>query len=166
MPLRAIESNPKIARCELLDSNSKMKIYASSKGETNIILYDPMSKIIYDVFKVSVFSSLQLPKRMNLNTGAEVHFLAKDEKRKLSLIKDSIWTVDNPHILKIDANTGKATALKQGKALVQLISNDGKKVKLQTTVFISKLKRVSVDMSKFRYITDVRNNLEYKQEYR
>jgi len=166
MPLRAIESHPMVARCELIENNSKIKIHASSKGESNIIIYDPNTKIIYDVFKVAVFSSLQLPKRINLNLGAEISFLSKDEKRKFHLIKDSTWTVDNPSVLKIDPISGKATTLKEGKALVQLISNDHKKVKLSTNIFVSKLKRVSVDFSKFKYITDVKENINYREEYR
>jgi len=166
MPLRAIESHPMVARCELTENNSKIKIHASSKGESNIIIYDPNTKIIYDVFKVAVFSSLQLPKRININLGAEISFLSKDEKRKFHLIKDSTWTVDNASVFKIDPISGKATALKEGKALVQLISNDHKKVKLSTNIFVSKLKRVSVDSSKFKYITDVKENINYREEYR
>jgi hypothetical protein len=166
LPLRAVESHPKVAKCELIEHNSKIKIIASSRGETNIILFNPESRKIYDVVKITVYSTLAMPETVRLNIGATVELLAKDRARKEYLMQNSEWIVDNPNIVSISAG-GTLTALKEGNAKVYLVSKDGQKEKVSTTIAVSNIKQAEAEgqYSPSR-ITDIRTDQAYKSEYK
>lgn len=165
--LRVVESHPRIAKAELIDDNSKIRIQAYSKGESNIIVFHPKTRKIYDVIKVSVYSTLNLPNKIMLNIGATVSLLNKDENRKSYLIQDSEWIVDNPSILKIDPREGTVIALREGTTKVHLVSKDQRKVKLSTTVQVSRVKKASIDFHKLpKYLTDIKSSPQYEEEYR
>lgn len=166
LKLRAVESHPRVARAELIDQNSKIRIRANSKGETNVILFHPKTMQILDVFQISVYSSLLLPERINLNIGGKINFLKKDENRKLYLSQDSEWISDNPSIVRIDPVEGLAIGLKEGSTKIHLVSKDRKKIKLSTSINVSRVKKINIDRTKLpQYLTDIKSSEMYKSNY-
>lgn len=164
--LRVESSNPRIATVELIDCNSKIKITGNSKGQANIILLDPKSKKIYDVFNINIYSSYNLPEKINLNIGGEIDFFGKDKEKKDILLRDSEWLVENPSILLIKASEGKAFGLKQGTTKIHLISKVTKKEKLVTEVSVGKLSNIEVDLNSVpKYFTDVISDKNFKNFY-
>ena len=167
LKLKAVESHPKVATAELVDSNSHVSIRGLSKGETNIILFHPDTLKIYDVFQITVYSSLILPEKINLNIGGTINFLKKDENRKLYLSQDSIWVSENPQVLKIDPIEGIAFGLAEGITKVHLVSKDGSKFKLTTKVEVSRVKKIDLDRTKIpKYLTDIKDSPYFRAEYR
>ena len=166
LKLKAVESHPKVATGELTNSNSLISIRGHSKGETNIILFDPSSLKIFDVFQISVYSSLIMPEKIFLNVGGTINFLKKDEKRKVYLSQDSEWISDNPQILKIDPVEGVAVALAEGVTKIHLVSKDKTKIKLSTKVEIARVKKINIDRTKIpKYFTDIKESSYYRSEY-
>jgi hypothetical protein len=164
--LRAVESHPRVARAELIDQNSKIRIRANSKGETNVILFHPRTMQILDVFQISVYSSLLLPERINLNIGGKINFLKKDESRKLYLSQDSEWISDDPSTVRIDPVEGVAYGLKEGSTKIHLVSKDRKKIKLSTLINVSRVRKINIDRTKLpQYLTDIKSSEMYKSDY-
>ena len=167
MKLRVVESHPMIAKSELTEFNSQIKIRAYIKGDTNIILFHPETKKIYDVFKISVFNTVLLPERIVLNIGGQVDFLGKDIARKQMLTHDAEWSSDDPNIVKIDPIDGIATGLNEGKTTVHLKSKDKTKLKLSTVIFVEKVRSVQIDKSRLpAFFTDIKTSPYYNNEYR
>lgn len=165
-PLRVVESNPKIAKAELIENNSKIKITAFAKGDTNIIVFHPKNRKIFDVIKISVYSSINLPGKLTLNIGGSVALLDKDESRKLYMMQDSEWVTDNNQILKVDPYSGVITGLREGTTHVHLITKDQKKIKLSTVVQVSEIRKIKIDFDKLpKYLTDIRGSQQYREEY-
>ncbi len=151
----------------MLENNSKIRIHGNGRGEANIVLIDPASKKIFDVFNINVSSSIMLPERLVLNVGAEVDFLKKDEEKRYSIVRDSEWIVDDPNIFKFDEQSGKGVALKEGRTRVHLVSKDLRKEKLATEIFVSRIRRVHVDFSLLpKYFTDIKTDPYYRNEYK
>lgn len=118
------------------------------------------------MFNINVFPSIILPERIVLNIGAEVEFLRKDMEKKIGLEKDSEWIVDDPNILRIDPNTGKGFALREGLTRVHLVSKDLRKEKLATEILVSRVKKISVDFSLLpKYFTDIHSDPYYRAKY-
>lgn len=167
LELRAEISNPNVAQIELLENNSKIKIHGNSKGQANIILIDPISKKIFDVFNINVYPSIILPERIVLNIGAEIDFLKKDEEKRSSIIRDSEWIVDDPNIFKFDEKSGKGIALREGRTKVHLVSKDLRKEKLAAEIIVSRIRRVNVDFTLLpKYFTDIITDPFYRSEYK
>ena len=74
MPLRLVESHPKIAKGELIESNSQIRIKAHNIGSTNIILFHPKTRKIYDVFKINVNKDVTFLQKIVLNLGGTINF--------------------------------------------------------------------------------------------
>lgn len=166
-PITTCESHPNIAKSEIIQLNSILKIKSFQKGETNIILYSPIDRRIYDVFKVNVYESLSLPAQMNLNVGGRIKFLHKDENRRLYLLQDSEWISDDNTIIKIDNLNGEAIGLREGRVKVHLVTKDKKNIKVSTLINVSRIKKVDIDFSVLpKYFTDIKENVNYQTEYR
>jgi Flp pilus assembly secretin CpaC len=56
MTLKAVVSDPDVAKLELIDFNSKLKLKAQNIGSTNIILFHPKSRKIYDIIKLNLYN--------------------------------------------------------------------------------------------------------------
>jgi len=151
----------------LLDNNSKIRIHGNSRGQANIILIDPVTKKVFDVFNINVSPSIILHERIVLNVGAEIDFLKKDEEKRSIIIRDSEWIVDDPKIFKFDEKSGKGIALREGRTRVHLISNDLRKEKLATEIIVSRIKRINVDFSVLpKYFTDIITDPFKRSEYK
>ena len=59
MPLKAFISDPDVAKVELIDFNSKLKLKTQNIGSTNINLFHPESRKIYDIFKLNILYNKQ-----------------------------------------------------------------------------------------------------------
>jgi hypothetical protein len=164
--LRIETSNPRIATVELIDCNSKVRITGNSKGQANIILLDPNTKKIHDVFNVNVYSSFNLPEKIYLNIGGEINFFGKDKEKKEILLRDGKWIIENPSILLIKASEGKAFGLKEGSSKIYLISKSTKKEKLSTEIIVGKLNDIEIDIKSLpKYFTDLKNDPNFREEY-
>jgi len=164
--LRVETSNPRIATVELIDCNSKIRITGNSKGQANIILFDPKTKKIHDVFNVNVYSTFNLPEKIFLNIGGEINFFGKDKEKKEILLRDGEWIIENPSILLIKASEGKAFGLKEGSSKIHLISKSTKKEKLSTEIIVGKLNDIEIDIKSVpKYFTDLKNDPNFRDEY-
>ena len=120
---------------------------------------------IYDVLKITVFSTLRMLDVIRINIGGKINFLNKDLKRKEFLTTNSEWFCDNPDVLKIN-NDGTSIALKEGVAKVYLLSNDKKQEKVSIKVIVSRVKAATLDnIYTPKYITDIKSNKNYKNIY-
>jgi hypothetical protein len=166
LALRVVESHPKVAKCELVEHNSKIKIVAGSKGETNIILFNPDNRKIYDVIKITVYSTLAMPDRLRLNIGATVNLLNKDSSRKEYLTHGSEWVSDTPSVVSVASN-GVLKALKEGQAKVYLVSKDGQKEKISTTIFVTGIRQAEAEGQYLpARLTDIKSDPAYRSEHR
>ena len=120
---------------------------------------------IYDVIKITVFSSLRMPDIIRINIGGKINFLNKDLKRKEYLTNNAEWYCDNTDILRVNKD-GSSVALREGIAKVYLLSNDKKKEKLSITIIVNKVKLATIDNTYIpKYITDIKSNVNYKSTY-
>ena len=166
IPLRLVESHPKIAKGELIESNSQIRIKAHNIGSTNIILFHPKTRKIYDVFKINVNKDVTFLQKIVLNLGGTINFLGKDKERKAMLSKDAEWVSENPSVISIDPYKGEATALSEGTSTIYLRSNDKTKIILTTMVEVSKVKNIVMDKSTIpTSLTDIKSNPNYQSEY-
>ena len=100
LPLKAVVSHPNVANVELIDFNSKLKLKAQNIGYSNIILFHPDSRKIYDVFKLNVVQQTTLLNKIVISVGGSINFFGKDLSKKNELTKKGEWISDNPKIDK------------------------------------------------------------------
>ena len=167
LPLKAVVSHPNIANVELIDFNSKLKLKAQNIGDTNIILFHPESRKIYDVFKLNVVQQTTLLNKIVISIGGNINFFGKDLTKKNELSKKGDWISDNPKILKIDKN-GYGTAINEGEATVFLKEKNSQKIITSTRVLVRKISRVSFDKTKLpKSFSDIKKaGIEYISEYK
>ena len=166
-PLKAIVSHPNIANVELIDFNSKLKIKAQNIGDTNIIIFDPDRRKIYDAFKLNVVQQTTLLNKIVISIGGNINFFGKDLTKKNELTKKGEWISDNPKVLKIDKN-GYGTAINEGEATVFLKEKNSQKIITSTRVLVRKISRVSFDKTKLpKSFTDIKKaGVDYISEYK
>lgn len=82
LPLRAVVSHPNIATVELIDFNSRLRIKAQNMGDTNVIIFHPESRKIYDVFKLNVVQQTSLLNKIVISVGGTINFFGKDLNKK------------------------------------------------------------------------------------
>ena len=167
LPLRAVASHPNIANIELIEYNSKLKIKALNTGYTNIILFHPESRKIYDVFRLSVVQQTTLLNQIVIPIGGSINFYGKDMERKKELMKNNEWISDNTKVVKVDKN-GIGTALNEGEATVILREKNSQKIITSTRILVRKIYRVSFDKTKLpKSFTDIKTNgAQFINEYR
>ena len=167
MPLRAVVSHPNIANVELIDFNSKLKLKAQNIGDTNIILFHPENRKIYDVFKLNVVQQTTLLNKIVISIGGNINFFGKDIPKKNELSKKGEWMSDNPKILKVDKN-GFATAINEGDATVFLKEKNSQKIITSTRVLVRKISRISLDKTKMpKSFSDIKKvGVQYTSEYK
>lgn len=164
--LTVVESNPKVAKAEIINNSSQIRISAYKPGETYIIIYIKGSRKILDVFKVGVESSLSLPSEINLLLGS-VMSLFKNDARKLSYIEnlDAQWVTNDNSIIEIK-NNSQIVALKEGSTKLTLESSNGRSVILSTIVNVSALNSIKLELANVpSYITDKEGHKNYEKEY-
>ena len=167
LPLKAVVSHPNVANVELIDFNSKLKLKAQNIGYSNIILFHPDSRKIYDVFKLNVVQQTTLLNKIVISVGGSINFFGKDLSKKNELTKKGEWISDNPKILKVDKN-GYGTAINEGEATVFLKEKNSQKIITSTRVIVRKIFRVSFDKSKLpKSFSDIKKpGVDYVSEYR
>ena len=166
IPLRLVESHPKIAKGELIESNSQIRIKANNIGSTNIILFHPKTRKIYDVFKINVNKDITFLQKIILNVGGTINFLEKDKEKKQQISKDAEWISENPEVVEINPTTGFAKGLNEGISTIILRSLDKSKVKLTTKVEVRKVKNLVLDKTTIpTSLTDIKDNPNYQSEY-
>ena len=160
LPLRAVVSHPNIANVELIEFNSKLRLRAQNVGETNIILFHPESRKIYDVFKLNVVKQTTLLNKIIISVGGTIDFFGKDINKKRELMRNGEWISDNTKVMKIDKN-GLGTALEEGDATIILKEKNSQKIITSTRVLVRKINRVSFDKMKLpKSFSDIRRNGE------
>ena len=137
IPLRAVVSHPNIANVELLDFNSKMRLKAQNIGDTNIILFHPETRKIYDVFKLNVVQQTTLLNKIVISLGGTINFFGKDLNKKNELMNNGEWMSDNPKVMKID-KSGLGTAMSEGEATIILKEKNSQKILTSTKIFGTK----------------------------
>ena len=167
LPLRAVVSHPNIATVELIDFNSRLRIKAQNMGDTNVIIFHPESRKIYDVFKLNVVQQTSLLNKIVISVGGTINFFGKDLNKKKELMKNGEWISDNNKIMKIDKN-GFGTALNEGEATIILKEKNSQKIITSTKVLVRKIHRVSFDKSKLpKSFSDIRiNGVQFINEYK
>ena len=167
LPLKAVVSHPDVANVELIDFNSKLKLKAQNIGDSNIILFHPDSRKIYDVFKLNVVQQTTLLNKIVISLGGNINFFGKDLSKKNELTKKGEWISDNPKILKVDKN-GYGTAINEGEATVFLKEKNSQKIITSTRVLVRKISKVSFDKTKLpKSFSDIKKSgVEYISEYK
>ena len=167
LPLKAVVSHPNVANVELIDFNSKIKLKAQNIGNSNIILFHPDNRKIYDVFRLNVVQQTTLLNKIVISVGGNINFFGKDLTKKNELTKKGEWISDNPKILKIDKN-GYGTAINEGEATVYLKEKNSQKILTSTRVLVRKISKISFDKTKLpKSFSDIKKSgMEYISEYR
>ena len=167
LPLKAVVSHPNVANVELIDFNSKIKLKAQNIGNSNIILFHPDNRKIYDVFRLNVVQQTTLLNKIVISVGGNINFFGKDISKKNELTKKGEWISDNPKILKIDKN-GYGTAINEGEATVYLKEKNSQKILTSTRVLVRKISKISFDKTKLpKSFSDIKKSgMEYISEYR
>ena len=167
MPLKAVVSHPNIANVELIDFNSKLKLKAQNIGDTNIILFHPENRKIYDVFKLNVVQQTTLLNKIVISLGGNINFFGKDTSKKNELSKKGEWMSDNPKIIKVDKN-GYATAINEGDATVFLKEKNSQKIITSTRVLVRKINKIGFDKIQMpKSFSDIKKTgVEYTSEYK
>ena len=165
-PLRAVVSHPNIANVELIEFNSKIRIKAQNIGDTNIILFHPDSRKIYDVFKLNVVQQTTLLNKIIISIGGTINFFGKDINKKKELMNNAEWISDNSKIMKIDKN-GLGTAINEGEATIVLKEKNSQKIITSTRVLVKKIYRVAFDKTKLpKSFSDIKKNgVEFINKY-
>ena len=160
LPLKAVVSHPNIANVELIEFNSKLRLKAQNVGETNIILFHPETRKIYDVFKLNVVKQTTLLNKIIIPIGGTINFFGKDINKKKELMNNAEWISDNNKIMKIDKN-GLGTALNEGEATIMLKEKNSQKILTSTRVLVKKINRVSFDKTKLpKSFSDIKKSGE------
>ena len=167
LPLKAVVSHPNIANAELIDFNSKLKLKAQNVGDSNIILFHPDNRKIYDVFKLNVVQQTTLLNKIIISVGGTINFFGKDLTKKKELSKKGEWISDNSKILKVDKN-GLGTAINEGEATVFLKEKNSQKIITSTRVLVRKISKISFDKTKLpKSFSDIKKSgVEYINEYK
>ena len=167
LPLKAVVSHPNVANVELVDFNSKIKLKAQNIGNSNIILFHPDNRKIYDVFRLSVVQQTTLLNKIVISVGGNINFFGKDLNKKNELSKKGDWISDNPKILKIDKN-GYGTAINEGEATVYLKEKNSQKTLTSTRVLVRKISKIAFDKTKLpKLFSDIKKSgTEYINEYK
>lgn len=164
--ITVVESNPKIAKAEILLNSTHIRISAYKPGETFIIIYLKSTRKIYDVFRVGVESSVSIPAELNLLLGSEVSLFSNDAK-KLSYINnlDAQWVSYDPKVVEI-RNNSELHAIKEGTAKIALESTDGNRIILSSLVNVSSLNSVKLELGAVpTYLTDKKAHKNYQSQY-
>ena len=88
---------------ELIDFNSKLKLKVQNIWSTNIILFHPERRKIYDIFKLNVIQQTTFLNQIVVSIGVIIYFLEKIYKKN-ELNKKGKWIGDNFKIIKVDKN--------------------------------------------------------------
>ena len=162
LKIRVVVSHEKYLKAELTEDNSAIVLHGNKIGSSNVILFNPITRKIYDVFKINILSSATKLDKIYLNLGGTIDFLDKQEEKKKKL--KGKWYSDNNLVVKVD-NYGHAEGLNEGNAIISLKNNEGKII-LSTKVEVMKIKQIIMDRTKLpSSITDIKNNINYKSEY-
>ncbi|MCQ2816687.1 MAG: hypothetical protein MJ252_05400 [archaeon] len=166
MKLRVIQSHPRVATGELIDSNSKLRIRTYALGSTNIILFHPQTLVIYDVFRITVNKNANAIQKIILNLGGTVNFLEKDLEVKSKMTTDAFWESENKEIVKIN-RYGKAVAVAEGTTLINLKTRDKNRIIFSAKVEVKKVVSISLDKSAAPTgLTDIKNSANYKSVWK
>ena len=166
LPLKVVVSHPNIANAELIEFNSKLRIKAQNIGDTNIILFHPESRKIYDVFKLNVVQQTTLLNKIIISVGGTINFLGKDLNKKKELMNNGEWISDNTKVMKVDKN-GIGTALSEGEANIILKEKNSQKIITSTRIFVRRIYRIAFDKDKLpKSFSDIKKNgLEIHNKY-
>ena len=166
LPLRAVVSHPNIANVELIEFNSKLRLRAQNIGYTNIILFHPETRKIYDVFRLNVVQQTTLLNKILISVGGTIDFFGKDPIKKKELMINGEWISDNSKVMKIDKN-GFGTAISEGEATIILKEKNSQKIITSTKVIVRKISRVSFDKTKLpKSFSDIKKNgMEFINKY-
>ena len=165
-PLRVVVSHPDIANAELIEFNSKLRLKAQNIGDTNIILFHPETRKIYDVFKLNVVQQTALLNKIIISIGGTINFLGKDVNKKNELMKNGEWISDNQKVMKVD-KYGIGTAISEGEANIILKEKNSQKIITSTKVLVRKIYKVSFDKTKLpKLFSDIKKNgIDFKNKY-
>ena len=166
LPLRVVVSHPNIANAELIEFNSKLRLKAQNIGNTNIILFHPETRKIYDVFKLNVVKQTALLNKIVISVGGTINFLGKDIIKKKELMNNGEWISDNTKVMKVDKN-GIGSAISEGEANIILKEKNSQKILTSTKILVRKIYRVSFDKNKMpKSFSDIKKNgVEFKNRY-
>ena len=145
-------SHPTVLDAELDNYNTTLTITARGSGESVVHIYLTDKPHIFDVFKVRVTSVVKPLSPVFLHEGGEVSFKIMDEvlSEADSLVDASSssakrfeakWSTNNPAILEIHQDSGRARALSEGTAEVMLSNH----ISAASIVHVGKIKYAEVD---------------------
>ena len=77
----------KIVTTILSDFNFKLRIKAQNIRQTNIILFEPVSRKIYDVFRINVVQKITLLNKIVIPVGENINFSRRDSNKRNKLVK-------------------------------------------------------------------------------
>jgi hypothetical protein len=87
LKIRVVVSHEKNLKAELTEDNSAIILHANKIGTSNVILFNPITRRIYDVFKINILSSATKLDKIYLNLGGTIDFLEKQKEKKKKLKK-------------------------------------------------------------------------------
>jgi hypothetical protein len=133
---------------------------ADGSGDCNVVVYLLKNPQIYDVFRVRVSSMVKPFSPVHVHVGGTVQFKITDQDGLTAATpsNENIWSSNQPHIMDINARTGLARALFEGKSEI-LISNN---INAASLVHVSRVRHAEIDQASRKGLmlnTDEKNSV-------
>ena len=110
-------TNSKVVDAKIQDQGSGLVIRAKSIGSALCTVYLLENPSIFDTFYVSVGTIVVPSSPVHVHVGGSVYFSVSSSGSSKT---DAVWSTEQKNILDIDSHSGKAVALREGKANVML----------------------------------------------
>ena len=161
-----LRSHPRVVSVQLDHYNQTMTLESLGSGDCNIVLFLGERQHIFDVIRVKVASVVRPQSPVLLHVGGEVDFKVDSAEDQMSRYPSDPpsgsggsairWGSSDAYVLDIDARTGKAVGLAEGKAEVTLSQHSN----TASIVHVSKVRAAQYDPASSTLInTDAETNL-------
>ena len=112
-------TNSKVIEAKIQDQGTSLVIRAKSIGSALCTVYLIENPSIFDTFYVSVGTIVVPSSPVYVHVGGFIYFSVSSSGSSKA---DPVWRTEQKNVLEIDSYSGKAVALKEGKANVMLSS--------------------------------------------
>jgi hypothetical protein len=146
-----LQSHPRVVSVQLDHYNQTMTLVSLGSGDCNVVLYLVDRQYIFDVIRVRVSSIVKPLSPVFLHVGGEVAFRVESTEdlgsshpidQQNSYDRSAMrWSTSDAYTLDIEARTGKAVGLQEGKAEVMLSQHTN----TASIVHVSKVQYAQVD---------------------
>lgn len=151
-------SDPSVLEAELGENNDWVVVRAKKLGTSIVTVSLSENPAVYDAFPITVGSIVHPSSPVSVHVGGFIHFTATNEFSDESKEK---WFSDDDKILKIDATSGQASAVKSGKANILLRDI----VNFKSNVNVFRINKASMGSEAPKTLTNIENHELYQEEF-